>query len=66
MVPGFSGATQVNLPLECTYDFEVGSAKYLHALREGTISLQFLFSGTIFVQGSRGFSVGTIVIRDRK
>lgn len=57
MVPGFTGATQVDLPLECTYDFEVAAAKFLHALREGTVPLQFLFSGTIFVQGERGFSV---------
>ena len=57
MVPGFSGATQVNLPLECTYDFEVASAKYLHALRDGSLPLQFLFSGTIFVQGAKGFAV---------
>lgn len=57
MVPGFSGATQVNLPLECTYDFEVASAKYLHALRDRAVPLQFLFSGTIFVPGAKGFAV---------
>lgn len=57
MVPGFSGVTQVNLPLECTYDFEVASAKYLHALRDGSVPLQFLFSGTVFVQGAKGFAV---------
>jgi hypothetical protein len=57
MVQGFRGTTQVDLPLECTYDFEVSSAKYLHALRDGTVPLQFLFSGTVFVQGTRGFSV---------
>lgn len=57
MVQGFSGATQVEMPLACTYDFEVASAKYLHALREGTVPLQFLFSGTVFVRGSRGFAV---------
>lgn len=57
MVQGFTGATRVDLPLECTYDFEVSSAKYLHALRAGTVPLQFLFSGTIFIQGTRGFSV---------
>ena len=57
MVPGFSGGTQVDLPLECTYDFEVSSAKYLHALRDGTVPLQFLFSGTVFLKGARGFSV---------
>lgn len=61
MVPGFTAATQVALPLDCTYDFEVTAAKYLHALRDGTVPLQFLFSGTIFGPalgpGGRGFSV---------
>jgi hypothetical protein len=57
MVPGFTGTTQANLPLQCTYDFEVAASKYLHAIRDGTIPLQFLFSGTIFVQGARGFAV---------
>jgi hypothetical protein len=57
MVPGFTDTTQVILPLECTYDFEVGAAKYLHALRDGAIPLQFLFSGTVFTQGKSGFSV---------
>ena len=57
MVQGFTGATQVNMPLECTYDFEVAAAKYLHALRDGYVPLQFLFSGTIFSKGQRGFAV---------
>jgi Family of unknown function (DUF6084) len=57
MVPGFTGGTQVDLPLECTYDLEVTGAKYMHALAGGTIPLQFLFSGTVFVQGERGFAV---------
>lgn len=57
MVPGFSGATEVVLPLECTYDFEVTAAKYLQALRDGVVPLQFLFSGTSFTAGQRGFSV---------
>ncbi|MCV7409002.1 hypothetical protein AWC05_06615 [Mycobacterium florentinum] len=57
MVPGFAGHTTVPLPLDCTYDFEVAAAKYLHALRDGTVPLQFLFSGTIFVKSERGFSV---------
>lgn len=57
MVPGFTGATEVTLPLECTYDFEVAAAKYLHALRDGAVPLQFLFSGTVFTAGQRGFSV---------
>jgi hypothetical protein len=57
MVPAFTGATEVALALECTYDFEVAAAKYLHALRDGTVPLQFLFSGTVFTAGQRGFSV---------
>lgn len=60
MVQGFSGATQVDLPLHCTYDFEVSSAKYLHALRDGAVPLQFLFSGTVFGPGTRGFSVAQV------
>ena len=57
MVQGFTGATEISLPLECTYDFEVAASKYLHALRDGSIPLLFLFSGTVFVPGERGFSV---------
>jgi len=57
MVQGFTGTTQVTLPLECTYDFEVAAAKYLHALRDGTIPLQFLWSGTVFGRGAKGFAV---------
>lgn len=60
MVPGFSGSTEAVLRLECTYDFEVKAAKYLLALRDGAISLQFLFSGTVFVPGARGFEVHQI------
>jgi hypothetical protein len=57
MVQGFSGATEVALPVECTYDFEVAASKYLHALRDGSVPLLFLFSGTVFSPGARGFSV---------
>src|SRR5437773_6269460 len=44
MVPGFTDTTQIQLPLECTYDFEVASAKYFHALRDGTVPSQVVFS----------------------
>jgi hypothetical protein len=57
MVPGFTGTTEAALALECTYDVEVTAAKYLHALRDGAVPLQFLFSGTVFTAGERGFSV---------
>jgi hypothetical protein len=57
IVPAFEGCTEVNVPVACTYDFEVGAAKYFHALDEGEIPLLFLFSGTIFAKASNGFSV---------
>lgn len=60
MVPGFSGGAEVDLPMPCTYDFEVTGSKYLHALRDGTVPLVFLFSGTVFVKGGGGFTVRQI------
>jgi hypothetical protein len=57
MVQGFRGQTEVDLALPCTYDFEVTGSKYLHALREGTVPLALLFSGTIFTRGATGFGV---------
>jgi Family of unknown function (DUF6084) len=57
MVQGFVDDTEMMLSLDCTYDFEVAAAKYLHALRDGAVPLQFLFSGTVFTAGQRGFSV---------
>ncbi len=57
VLPGFQGSTEVDLPIVCTYDFEVAAAKYLQALAGGEIPLLLLFSGTVFVQGETGFSV---------
>ncbi len=48
MVAGFSGTTEVDLPVPCTYDFEVSAAKYLHALGDGDVPLVLLFNGTVF------------------
>jgi hypothetical protein len=57
MVPGFTAVTEVDLPVPCTYDLEVSSARYLHGLDDGTIPLILLFSGTVFVATEQGFSV---------
>jgi hypothetical protein len=54
MIPGFAGATTVDLPMTCTYDFEVTAAKYFQSLDDGEIPLLFLFSGTIFTSGVAG------------
>jgi hypothetical protein len=52
----FAGTTEFDLPVECTYDFDVAGAKYLHALSEGEIPLLLLFSGTVFTRGTTGFA----------
>jgi hypothetical protein len=52
----FNGTTEFDLPVECTYDFEVAGAKYLHALADGDVPLILLFSGTVYTRGETGFS----------
>jgi hypothetical protein len=54
LVPGFTGDTEVDMPMACTYDFEVTASRYLHALRGGEVPLEFLFSGTVFYTGAAG------------
>ena len=53
-VPSFTGTTTVELPVPCTYDFDVAAAKYLHALDGGEVPLELLFSGTLFFGGPDG------------
>ena len=53
-VPGFSGATTVELALPCGYDFGVAAHKYAHALAAGDLPLALLFSGTIFREDGAG------------
>jgi hypothetical protein len=60
MVQGFTGSVDVDLPLPCTYDFEVAAAKYLQALAGDDVPLTLLFSGTVFTRGLNGFGVEQI------
>jgi hypothetical protein len=57
LVPGFRGSCQVDLPMPCSYDFDVVASRYLHALDNGVVPLTFLFSGTVFTKGTTGFGV---------
>jgi hypothetical protein len=54
MVLGFTGETEVDLPIPCSYDFEVAAHKYLAALEQGIVPLDLLFSGMAFVEGEHG------------
>ena len=61
VTPRFSGQTVAELPITCSYDFEVAAAKYFHALRDGEVPLLFLFSGTIFyTSGESGLRIAQI------
>ena len=53
-VPAFSGSTEIDLPVPCTYDFNVAVAKYFYALEGGDVSLLLLFSGTVFYETTEG------------
>jgi hypothetical protein len=48
MVPGFTGSTEIDLPVPFSYDLEIGSARYFTGLESGEIPLLLLFSGTVF------------------
>ena len=50
-VPGFAGSTVVDLPVPCTFDFNVAATKFFDALDEGDVPLSLLFSGTVFHAG---------------
>ncbi|HEY1479129.1 MAG TPA: DUF6084 family protein [Gaiellales bacterium] len=54
LLPSFSSQVELSLPVPCTYDLEVASAKYLDALPDGEVPLSFHFSGRIFYRGGDG------------
>ncbi|SCF78590.1 DUF6084 family protein [Streptomyces sp. Ncost-T10-10d] len=56
MVPAFTGATETDVVVPCTYDLEIAATRYLNALTDGEVPLLMLFSGTAFT-GSGGFRV---------
>ena len=51
VVPGFTGSTVAELPIHCTFDFNVAVTKYVEGLTGGEIPLNLLFSGTVFYAG---------------
>lgn len=55
-VPGFAAVTEIDLPITCTYDFEVAASKFMHSLDDGVIPIVAMFSGTVFVQSPVGLN----------
>ncbi|HXW91564.1 MAG TPA: DUF6084 family protein [Terriglobales bacterium] len=54
VVPAFAGSTVTDLPVPCTFDFNVAATKYFYGLTEGEIPLNLLFSGTVFYARADG------------
>jgi hypothetical protein len=40
----------VDLDVPCSYDLEVAASRYLDALSDGSVPLEFLFSGSVFYE----------------
>jgi hypothetical protein len=57
MVPGFTGSTEIDLPLPLSYDLEIGSTRYFAGLEAGEVPLLLLFSGTVFASDGSRFQV---------
>ena len=51
VIPAFQGAAEVELPVPCTFDFNVAATKYFEGLATGEVPLVLLFSGTVFYAG---------------
>jgi hypothetical protein len=54
IVRPFTGSTLVDLPVPCTFDFNVAATKYFAGLEDGEVPLLMLFSGTIFYEAEDG------------
>jgi Family of unknown function (DUF6084) len=54
LIPPFAGHGSAQLEVPCTYDMNVAVAKYFHALKEGTVPLRVMFSGTVFYRPEDG------------
>ncbi len=48
MVGGFTGSTDIELPVTFTYDLDIGTTRYFAGLEAGEVPLLLLFSGTVF------------------
>jgi hypothetical protein len=54
LVPAFTGSTEFELVVACSYDLELAAAKYFHGLEDGVAPLRFHFNGTVFYEADDG------------
>jgi hypothetical protein len=66
VVPSFAGKAVVDLPVPCTFDFNVAATKYFAGLEDGEVPLNLLFSGTVFYEAESGALQITQIPWDRE
>ena len=57
---GFTGNTIIEVPVPCTFDFNVAMTKYIYGLEDGDVPVTFLFSGTVFYARGAGLQIAQI------
>ena len=59
-VAAFTGSTLIDLPVPCTFDFNVAMTKYIYGLDGGELPTSLLFSGTVFHAGQMALQIAQI------
>jgi len=54
VVPSFQGSTVTDVPVPCTFDFNVAATKYFDGLAAGEVPVCLQFSGTVFYANAEG------------
>ena len=58
--PGFTGNGVIEVPVPCTFDFNVAMTKYIYGLEDGDLPVTLLFSGTVFYARGAGLQIAQI------
>jgi hypothetical protein len=54
VVPSFKNTTVTDLPVPCTFDFNIAATKYFDGLADGEVPICLQFSGTVFYANAEG------------
>ena len=54
LIPAFDTECLIEMPVPCSYDFNIAATTYFHGLETGEAPLSLLFSGTIFYSDPEG------------
>jgi len=54
VVPSFQGTTMADIPVPCSFDFNVAATKYFDGISDGEIPICVQFSGTVFYANPDG------------